>query len=258
MSSNGLHSGRIAVLTYHSLDDSGSVLSTSPQVFAEQMRVLHELHVRVVSLSEVGQALGRGSVQENLVVLTFDDGFSSVYEHAFPILQRYGDPATIFLVTAYCGKTNSWPGQPLTVERRPLLGWAEIKEMSRAGISFGSHTVTHPDLRKLPRHAVEEELVASKKTIEDATGDAVETIAYPYGACDETIKRLAQAHFSLGCATTLGFAGPKWDPFSIERLDMYYLSRPGFFRRLFSPEMAAYIRLREALRRTRGWMQGAL
>ncbi len=252
MSGEGMSpSGMMGILTYHSLDDSGSVLSTPPGRFAEQMRILSELGVRVVPLGQVRYELGSLRPPERLVAITFDDGFRSVYEHALPVLQRYGFPATVFLVTDYCGKTNAWPGQPLTALRRPLLTWAQVREMSGAGITFGSHTRTHPDLRTLPPSGVEEELVLSKKIIEDAIGGPVDTFAYPYGAYNDTVRHLAEEHFALACSTTLGFVRPGSDPFALPRLDMYYLRHPLVFRRLFSQELDLYIRLRGRLRRLR-------
>ncbi|MGH9424900.1 MAG: polysaccharide deacetylase family protein, partial [Terriglobia bacterium] len=189
--------------------------------------------------------------RENTVVITFDDGFRSVYEHALPVLQNFGFPATIFLVTDYCEKTNAWPGQPLYIERQPLLRWSEVKEMSRSGFSFGSHTRTHPDLRTLPSDQAEEELVSSKKMIEDATGRPVDTLAYPYGAHDAAIVRLAKEHFRLACSTNLGFVNPDSDPFALERIEMYYFQSLVLFRRLFSPAVGAYAGMRRCLRRLR-------
>ena len=240
----------IAILAYHSLDDSQSVLSTSPGVFAEQMRTLHELGREVISLGQVAceQAHQR---REDAVVITFDDGFRSVYENALPVLQRYRFPATVFLVTDYCEKTNSWPGQPAYIEQRPLLRWSEVKEMSDAGVTFGSHTRTHPDLRRLPGHKAAEELTGSKQIIEDATGRPADTFAYPYGSYDDEVMRLAREHFQLACSTVLGFVTPGSDRFALERLDMYYLQSPALFRRLFSPALGAYIGARRALRRLR-------
>jgi peptidoglycan/xylan/chitin deacetylase (PgdA/CDA1 family) len=241
----------IAILAYHSLDHSRSVLSTPPTIFTEQMKVLRDTGVRVVSLSELSDNSRRFSIDENGVVLTFDDGFRNVYEHALPVLQTYGFPATVFLVTDYCGKTNSWPGQTVTIEGEPLLGWKEIQEMSRAGISFGSHTRTHPDLRKLPIEQAEEELASSKKAIADATGRPVDTLAYPYGAYDAAVRSLAKQHFRLACSADLGFFKPDSDPFSLERIEMYYFQRPWLFRRLFAPSMSVYLRVRKQLRQLR-------
>ena len=239
----------IAILAYHSLDHSRSVLSTSPGIFAEQMKVLRDAGVRVVSLSDVADR--KCSNRENEVVLTFDDGFRNVYQHALPVLQSYGFPATVFLVTDYCEKTNSWPGQTVTIEGESLLAWREIQEMSRAGISFGSHTRTHPDLRKLSTEEAEEELASSKKAIADATGLPIDTLAYPYGAYDAAVRNLARQHFRLACSTHLGFVKRDSDLFALERIEMYYFQSPLLFRHLFSPATGAYLGVRKQLRRLR-------
>ena len=241
----------IAILAYHSLDDSGSVLSTSPRVFAEQMKLLRDTGVRVASLTDVADENRACSDQENEIVLTFDDGFRNVYEHAFPILQTYGFPATVFLVTDYCEKTNSWPGQTIWIDGEPLLRWREIQEMSRVGISFGSHTRTHPDLRTLSIQQAEEELAGSKKAIADVTGSPVDTLAYPYGASNAVVRNLARQHFRLACSTRLGFVKRDSDPFALERIEMYYFQSPLLFRHLFSPTGEAYLGVRKQLRRIR-------
>jgi peptidoglycan/xylan/chitin deacetylase (PgdA/CDA1 family) len=236
--------GDVAILTYHSLDDSGAVLSTPPRIFAAQMQLLHERGIRVIPLSEVCQALSGQAGTEPLLALTFDDGFRNVYEYGLPVLQRYGFPATVFLVTDYCGALNAWPGQPASVERRPLLSWAEVREMSVAGIAFGSHTRTHPDLRRMTRQEIEEELVGSKQAIEDTIGRAVDALAYPYGAANQMVRHLAQTHFALACSTTLGSVRLGSDPFALERIDMYYLRRLRLFRRLFLRDLNAYLYVR--------------
>lgn len=241
----------IAILAYHSLDRGGSVLSTAPGVFAEQMKILRQAGVKVISLSDVADDIRTSSNPAIKVVITFDDGFRNVYEHALPILQTNGFPATVFVVTDYCEKTNSWPGQTLKMDTEPLLRWREIQDMSRTGISFGSHTRTHPNLKKLSIQEVEEELVGSKKAIADATGRSVDTFAYPYGAYDTAMRNLASQHFRLACSTDLGFVQPDSDLFALERIEMYYFRSPCLFRRLFSPAGGAYVALRKKLRRLR-------
>jgi len=238
------HHGAVAILTYHSLDNSSSVLSTAPLLFAKHMHLLYEQQVSVLSLSEVGQLTREAVLPPFSVVITFDDGFESVYEYAMPVLLQYGFPATIFLVTDYCNKTNAWPSQPQHVTRRPLLSWSAIKEMSGAGVTFGSHTRTHPDLRHVSKHQEIEEIVGSKKALEDVIGRSVETFAYPYGVWRKSTKQLVQEHFRLACTTTPNFVTAASDSFALERLDMYYLRHPVFLRRLFSLEMRMYLALR--------------
>jgi peptidoglycan/xylan/chitin deacetylase (PgdA/CDA1 family) len=129
--------------------------------------------------------------------------------------------------------------------------------MSRAGISFGSHTRTHPNLKKLSIQEVEEELVGSKNAIADATGHPVDTFAYPYGAYDTAVRNLASRHFRLACSTDLGFVQPDSDLFALERIEMYYFRSLWLFRQLFAPTTGAYLALRKQLRRLRRALEPA-
>ena len=244
----------LPVLTYHSLDDSQSVLSTSPAVFSEHMRILHDLGIATVSLAEAAQALLQGRLPAPAVAITFDDGFRNTYELALPALARYGFTATVFLVTDYCERDNSWPTQPAGALRRPLLGWSEVRELSRAGLVIGSHTRTHPNLTRLSAGEAEAEMVESKRAIEHEIQRPVDAFAYPYGYCNETVKRLAAAHFTVACSTTLGFATSASDPLALERLDVYYVRSPALFRRVFAVEGRAYVRLRRLARDLRRWV----
>jgi len=111
-----------------------------------------------------------------------------------------------------------------------------------------SHTRTHSDLRTLAVEDANEELIGSKKIIEDKVGCAVSTLAYPYGGYDNCVKSLVENHFSLACSVDLGFFNRYSDPFALKRIDMYYLQRLALFRRLFSPGVSAYFGLRRYLR----------
>ena len=247
---------RLPILAYHALDEAGSVLSVPPRVFREHMRFLRDSGARTLNVQEIRGGLRQGAFPTRSVVLTFDDGFRSVYEHAFPILQEYGFHAIVFLVTDYMGKENSWPSQPRGIPRQPLLTWSQVEEMSAAGVAMGAHSRSHPDLTTLSRRDAEGEIASSRRMIEDRVGSAVEVFAYPYGAYNQTVRELAAGHFSVGCSAILGFAEPESDPFALERLDAYYLRAPALFRRLFSADMGAYIRLRRGARDLRKRLLG--
>jgi peptidoglycan/xylan/chitin deacetylase (PgdA/CDA1 family) len=132
--------------------------------------------------------IGPTGVNERCLLLTFDDGYLDTYQYAFPILQRYGFSATVFLVTDSIGKMRHWGcSKPV-----PLMGWAHIKEMSAYGISFHSHTCTHPDLTAISHERASYELIYSKKTIEDKLGLPADYIAYPFGAFNRTVMGLAE------------------------------------------------------------------
>jgi peptidoglycan/xylan/chitin deacetylase (PgdA/CDA1 family) len=236
----------LPILTYHSLDDFGSVLSTSPATFERHLEVLRQAGAKVLSLRDGAERLRRGDLPECALALTFDDGFRSVYEHGLPLLLRYGFTATVFVVSGFVGRSNSWPSQPPTVRPQPLLGWSQIRDLAEAGIDIGAHSHTHPHLPGLSRPAIEAEIVESKQEIEDRVGRRVEVFAYPYGAYDETVLAAAAAHVSVACSADLAFARPTSNPLALERLDVYYLRRPWALRRLFSRRLRAYVAVRRA------------
>lgn len=240
---------RLPILTYHSLDTTGSVISTAPIVFRQQMQWFYQHGFVTISLVQAARLLTlKQPFPERTCVLTFDDGYDNVYQEAFPVLQQYGFTATVFLVTAYCGKTNDWPGHRSPIGDRALLSWPQISEMAGHGITFGSHTATHPDLVRISRDQAAHELRESKQTIEDRLGRKVETFAYPYGHYNRATVDLVRTHFSVACSTTLGKAADSDDPTLLPRIDMYYLSSQRLMASLPSIRMDAYLALRGILR----------
>ncbi len=166
---------RIPILMYHSISEDAETghpyywINTSPARFAEHMKFLHDNNYNVVSLSKAIELIrGQGSTttgvpqggEQKYVVLTFDDGYRDFHAHAFPVLRQYGYTATVFLPTTYIDGKR--PG----LRNKEHLGWDEVRELYRAGISFGSHTVTHPQLYGLQWDRIESELSQSKAVIE--------------------------------------------------------------------------------------------
>ncbi len=246
---------RISILTYHSIDDSGSVVSTSPSTFKEQMRYLNEAAFRVMPVEDVVAYLtSNAPLPERAVAIAFDDGYQSVFTEAYPVLKQYGFSATVFLITNYCGRHNDWPGNLSTLDRRPLLSWPEIQELRRNGIELGAHTRNHPDLTRLSRREIEEEIAHSKHEIEDRTGRSVATFAYPYGRHNSEVRDVVREHFEGACSANLGRVSSDCDPFLLRRFDMYYLSQPVLFRKLQTTELGAYLQLRQALRSLRQFL----
>lgn len=242
-------STRVPILTYHSIDDSNSVVSTSPRAFKEQMHRLSETGYHSWPLSRLVDAMNQGEpFPEKTLVLTFDDGYKNVYTEAFPVLKRYGFSATVFLVTEYCGKDNDWPGHAPSIERRPLLSWSEIKEMHQGAIEFGAHTSSHPDLTKVPITEAEHEIIESKTRIRDHLGVSVHTFAYPYGKYNSRVKEVVRKHFRAACSVQLGRVKTSCDPYALRRVDMYYLSNPKLLRCLSTTALDCYLGARQTIR----------
>jgi peptidoglycan/xylan/chitin deacetylase (PgdA/CDA1 family) len=246
----------VPILTYHSIDDSGSVVSTSRRTFRRQMLSLSESRMSVVSLGEIAAAIREGrALPRDAVTITFDDGYRNVYTEAFPVLERCGFTATVFLVTDYCGLENDWPGQGGGIARAPLLTWAEVREMHRAGIEFGSHTATHPDLTRIPLQQAEREIRRSKAEIEDHLGVEATAFAYPYGKYNARVKDLVREEFLCAGSTLLGRAGSDSDPYSLKRVEMYYFSNAMSFGALIAGRADWYLAARQALRKLKAILQ---
>lgn len=244
---------RVPILTYHSIDNSGSIISTSPVQFQSQMQFLKESSFNVISLKDITQCIyEKRPFPPRAVGITFDDGFKNVYNVAYPILKKFGFMATVFLVTGYCGQNNQWKGQPKGIPTLDLLCWDEIFEMSKGGIDVGVHTMNHPDLTKISIEAAREEILNSKSMIQKQLGQEILFFAYPYGKETEEIKSLIRGEFYGACSTELDLATFKSDTFSLPRIDMYYFVRNNLFLRLGTPFFHSYIRYRNTLRTLKG------
>ncbi len=241
----------IPILTFHDVDDRHAVISFPPDVFRAGFAALHGKGYRTLDLVEAASLLQSGeTIPEKSLVLTFDDGFRGVYENAFPILRRLGMTATVFLSVG--GPRSLCPkGRLPSLEGRSMLSWEEIREMHGYGITFGAHTLTHPDLTGLTSDRVDHELGVSKRIIEDELGVPVDSFAYPFGLHNETVRTLAQRYFSCACSDTLGLARRGSDPFALERVDAYYLRTPGLFSLVSSPLFSRYVRARAIPRNIR-------
>jgi peptidoglycan/xylan/chitin deacetylase (PgdA/CDA1 family) len=237
---------RSCILTYHSLDDTGSVISVPPAVFREQMAWLADEGVPVVPLECIRDTPGA-------VAITFDDGFRNFFEEAVPVLQKHRFSATVFVVAGFCGGSNDWPSQPRHngIPKLPLMNWREVELAARAGIGIGCHTFTHPRLSQLPASGLDEELHRSQAEIEQRIGRTVDSLAYPYGDATPQVRDAAARYYRLAVSTKLDFVPPRSAALDLPRLDAYYLRGGRWFRELRNPYGAAYIALRRWLRSMR-------
>ncbi len=244
------------ILTYHSISSGDSPLKISPKLFAEQMEWLRD-NARVVSLSEIVAALAsRRPLPERAVVLTFDDGFQDFYISAAPLLHRWGLPATVFLATGYCGRTNAWPGQPDWVDQEPLLDWQQVAELARQGFSFGAHSISHPVLTRLPVVEAQREIIQCKVQIEERVGQPVEFFCYPYGRWNPAVRSMVNQNYKGACATVARVINPGSDLFALPRADSHYLRPRRLFRMLFTGRFLAYLATRRLIRKARRAPEG--
>ncbi|MCX6353637.1 MAG: polysaccharide deacetylase family protein [Candidatus Aureabacteria bacterium] len=203
----------VPILLYHHLGSIGrrSRSYLDPSLFDRQFRFLRETGREVIGLDSLAEQIrGGGRISRKSVSITFDDGWRDNYERAFPILQRYGFPVTIFLVSGRIGLKD-------------YLGWQEIREMRKGGIRFGAHTVSHPHLTEISPRAARSEIVDSKKALEDGLGEEVTFFCYPYGFLNRPVRDLVEeAGYRGACCNSPGRLWPDGDLFALKRVTMTY------------------------------------
>lgn len=221
----------VRVLYYHSISDAPVRSSVSPSVFERQMEHLERRGYHVLALTEAVRRLAaRASLPERSLVITLDDGFDDNYDHAFPILSRFGFTATVFLTASYIG-TDRLPTLSRTDFVPRPLSWEQVKEMHAHGIEFGSHTLTHPMLSQIPLAQARREIAESKRAIEARLGAPAPFFCYPRGDFNDAVRRIVEAEGYLGACTTL--PGPNdW------RTDLFALRRTYVSRRDTAGEFA--------------------
>jgi peptidoglycan/xylan/chitin deacetylase (PgdA/CDA1 family) len=244
--------GDTPILTYHSLDESGSVTSVRPRFFREHMYSLAKRGFVGISLSDLLDGWdSSGKLPARPVVLTFDDGFANLLEYAAPLLSELGFRATIFAISGRCGQTNDWPDQAPGIPRLPLLSWSELAQMAAAGFEVGAHSVTHRPLTEISAAEAEREIVESKATIEKQLGRPVRTFAYPFGMFTRVHYEIVRQHFRAACSTKLDKAKPADDRYRLPRLEIYYLRHPALFQLFETLPGEAYLHVRGIGRRIR-------
>ena len=236
-----VRSGPSAIITYHSLDESGSAISIAPALFRAQLDALASSRAAVVPLADVRHTPGS-------VSLTFDDGYRNFLDTGLPLLHYYKMPATLFVVSGYCGHLNQWGSSLRDPPRLPILSWTEIREISQAGVVIGAHTVRHPNLTVMPPEQVARELRECRSSIEDRIGLRVDSFAYPYGATSAAVRALAKLEFRLACGTRPAFVEPGSDPFDLPRIDARYLRRLYWMSNLNTGLGRAYVAAQRWLR----------
>jgi peptidoglycan/xylan/chitin deacetylase (PgdA/CDA1 family) len=229
---------RVPILMYHSISENlfgkshpYSHINTSPDVFLQQMRCLRQAGYRTIDLGELMKGFETGIDLAKTVVITFDDGYQDFLTDAMPILKQCGFTATVFLATGRIQQTS------MRFEGVDYLTWREVRELHVEGVQFGSHTVTHPDLRCLGPEQIEYELGYSKEVIEQKLGVAINSFAYPFAFPEENtnfarllLDELQNQGFENGVTTILGRASLRHNRFFLPRLPVNSWDDQSFFR----------------------------
>jgi peptidoglycan/xylan/chitin deacetylase (PgdA/CDA1 family) len=253
---------KVPIITYHAIGDVNSPLWTTPKAFESHLSAFAKCGYRTITLTDLLNRLRlQEPLPENTIVLTFDDGYESVYKYARSRLQHYGFTATIFLVSDYCGQTNQWPSQPASVPVEALLSWEQVKELAAEGHEFGAHTRSHLSMTTVLPEVAAGEMFSSQQQIQHHTGQEVKAFAYPYGATNSAITKLTEQYFAGAVVTKLGFVETESNPYLLNRIDSHYLTTT-WISYIHGSLFQRYLGLRQMIRSLRrkfrpDWLQSS-
>ena len=235
-----------AILTFHSIDDSGAIISYPTKQFAELLKKLRKSNIPILSLDEI---LADPSKQG--VVITFDDGMRSVYKNALPVLKEYGAPAHIFIATAAIESPETLE-QAITIEDFEMLSWHEIEQLQASGIQIDAHTHRHPDMRTINKEQILEEFHLSHEILASKIGVTPEYFAYPFGYHNQLARDCAADFYKASVTTELKPLSKNYDAAAIPRLDSFYFQTSKAINNLDSSMMTMYLKLRNTMRNVKG------
>ena len=236
---------------FHAIDDRVSPIAISRARFADLVATLAGEGWRSLSIAEAIAGHAHGGWPQKSLAITFDDGFGSFGELAWPVLRQHAFIASVFVVADYVGRTNAWPGQPSWVPQLPLLGWSDLAALAREGVEVGSHSLTHRSLDLTAPSDLHQEIDTSRRQIADRLGLPVDAFAYPYGRTSPAAETLVAEHYRIGFGTRLDFTHPGSPLHCLDRLDAYYFT-PALTRALGSLPSRMYFAVRRLGRSIRG------
>src|SRR5438309_10492153 len=211
---------QVLIFCYHRLVDKIRYPGTeiTPAAFEAEMKELKDRGITVISMQDLlAWKKGEKNIPPRSAVVTFDDGWKSQYEVAWPIMKKYGYPFTMFIYTEGVRGGSLGGGEAIT--------WEQLADMRDNGVDIEAHTATHQDLReghnimlaapggkrtrtKLTGPAYEQwvrnEVVGSKELLEQRLGIKVNCFAVPFGNYNEHVKELARNAGSEAMFTVYG------------------------------------------------------
>jgi len=213
---------RLPVLCYHhvgeKLPHSWPLLTVSPEVFLRQIAWLSANGYTAIHAADWLAWMRQGTaLPEKPVLITFDDGYSDLVEHAIPVLEKFDCKATIFIVSQHIGGASTWD-VPLGHPSRPLMTAEQVQECPSHGIEIGAHSRTHPDLRTLPDAALKTELQGCRAELTELMGRPVNTLAYCFGFQNEQVRKRAGEAYDLSFSAKPGLNAWRTDPTCLRRM----------------------------------------
>jgi peptidoglycan/xylan/chitin deacetylase (PgdA/CDA1 family) len=190
--------------------------------FYNQMEFLANSRYHVISLTKALDLIfNKRVIDNNYIVLTFDDGCERFYDITFPILEKFRFPSTVYPVSGYLGKYASWG----TIKNPDLkiLSQSMLIELHKLGVEIGAHTMDHVKLPCIERNDAINQVRGCKIALEQLLGEKVHSFAYPHGDFNEkVIEIVKEAEFTCALTCLNGYAEDAKSVFEIPRKYITY------------------------------------
>lgn len=212
----------VIIIMYHRVNDEiNKELSVKERNFKWHMNYLKRKKYKVISMYELYNKIINNNIDDNFIVITFDDGYEDYYFNAYPVLKKYNLKSTLYLVPG-CVETDNvyWWDKDIGVSK--LLNWKQIKELSNNKIiEIGSHTLYHYDLDKINKDLIDKELRVSKSILEKKLNISIDHFSYPRGIYSEEAEKKLKGLYKTA---VLVFDGIKINK-NLKHTDLYKLKR---------------------------------
>ncbi len=236
----------VSILAYHMVDSrfDWGVTRVTPGQFRKQIEFALNNDFQFFILTEY---INNPGTNQKRVAITFDDGYESVYKYAFPILEKYNIPATVFVNPNYMGKLNTWDVNIGGLKFRHM-DWQQLQQLSDAGWEVGSHTMNHRDLTRLSDQTVEQELLESRDLLLEKIKNFNYILAYPFGNTNKIVIKICKSlGYKGGVLMGNGFKHLP-EAFTIPRIGMYLLDNMfSFKQKLYLKNMWLYYKIQSIL-----------
>ncbi len=195
------------ILTYHHVAESPDNhphrgLFVSPASFAWQMDFLRRSGFTITTLDHIRTGLlGKTALPRRTVAITFDDGYEDNFTYAYPILKRYGFPATVFMVSGEVRSEADSAQNPNSCTRHLSLN--QLRLMAASGITIGSHSVTHRRLASIPINEAQKEIAGSKEELETLLNCRVQWFSYPCGNFNKEVVEAVRDAGYIGAVSAI-------------------------------------------------------
>lgn len=191
----------VPIILYHDIDGKGA-FSVDSATLRKHFEFFRDNGITIVSLSDLLERLDNPRPYEGrTLVITFDDGYKSMFTKLLPLVDEFHYPVTLFVYT-----------DNIREKAEKAITWDDLKTLQAHGIDIQSHTISHADLPKLEaagtdaaRGQLFRELYYSRKLMAARMGKPVDYLAFPFGRYDlETVRCAMEAGYKRVFTTDYG------------------------------------------------------